>query len=135
MNTNSSVFKMAISPLIFVYTNAASLLLFIYLDLHWENLLPLVILNVVLFYDIFTRKHSYEKDAFSKPFLIISFLLFPLVICFPFLEYMLLKLNSINRIVLVLGMLAELLGGLCVIVSRKKLGKYGSVDIVIEKDH
>jgi len=135
MNANSLLFKVFSAPLSCVYIDSITIFIIINRNIKFINIIPLIILNVIIFWDILTRRYSDKKDTFSHKILAITFIVFPLAIALPYLEYIVFSYKNVNQIALIIGCLLELLGGYLIIHSRSVLGNYGTVSISIEDNH
>lgn len=135
VDTDSVAFKLAITPLLLAFFNVPALLVGLARPLGFPAYLPLLVLNAFLFLDLFTLKHSANKDQFNRALLALSFLGFPVLVAAPYLENLVLSNGRVTVSVLVAGTALEVLGGVLVIRSRRALGKFGAVDITLEDDH
>ena len=103
------------------------------------NLFTIVLFNIYIALDIIIRTMSEKRDKYKRSILILSFLLLPFIVTFPFYENKLLiskYLVTLNRKwISYTGIGILILGGSILIYSRIKLGKYGGPKIVIEDEH
>lgn len=134
-NRDSLAFKLAIAPFLFAYLNAP-----VFIHLHIRPcppalLAPLAGLNLLIFLDIFTRRHSAQKDEYSIVALTASLLLFPLAVWLPYLEFSILGCGKTVPWLFAPGLALEAFGACLIVRSRAALGKFGAVDITIEPDH
>lgn len=135
VDRDSWTFKLAATPFLLLFFNVPAILAGHDGSAGLPAYAPLAILNCIVFLDIFTRRHSRNKDRFNKGLLVLSFLAFPLALAIPYLENDLLWGRPVPMIVLILGTMIEASGGGLILHSRKVLGRYGTVDIVLEEDH
>ena len=135
MNANSLLSKVFSALLSCAYIDSFTLFIIINGNIKFINIIPLIILNVLIFWDILTRRYSDKKDTFSHKILAITFIVFPLAIALPYLEYITFSYKNVNTIAFIIGCLLELLGGYLIIHSRSVLGNYGTVSISIEDNH
>jgi len=135
VDRDSWAFKLAITPFLLLFFNVPAILAGLDGIPGWPAYVPLLILNCIVFLDLFTRRHARNKDRFKRGLLVLSFLAFPIALAVPYLENDLLWGSFVPLPVLIPGTLIEASGGLLILYARKILGNYGSVDIVLEEDH
>lgn len=135
VDRDSWVFKLAITPLLLLFFDGPAILASREGIRGLSGYIPLLILNCVVFLDLFSRRHAGNKDRFKRGLLVISFLAFPIALAVPYLENGLLWGRPAPLPVMIPAILIEASGGLLILRSRKILGKFGGVDIVLEEDH
>ncbi|NHJ01402.1 MAG: isoprenylcysteine carboxylmethyltransferase family protein [Candidatus Heimdallarchaeota archaeon] len=132
-------FKSLGLPLFILYVNLGFLVLERELTNRIWVLIPILLLNVILSADIVIRPISRQKDRFNRLILAGSFLMVPVGVVIPFLEFVLFWEGvfpiPLSMSVLIIGGVLELVGGIFLIGSRIQLGKYGGPKIVLEEDH
>ncbi|HAP42973.1 MAG: hypothetical protein A2Y32_10690 [Spirochaetes bacterium GWF1_60_12] len=127
--------KLILVPIVFIFFNCLAVSVLMIKGSSFLEIVPLVILNGIVFYDLLTRKRSKERDNFNRIALLISFFIFPVAIGSPYLEVALRGSKRIDLVFFIPGILTEALGGYLVISSRRILGTMGTPSLVIEKNH
>lgn len=126
-------------PFLFVFMNLGFFLFSPEIFTQLSILLPILLLFVFISIDILIRPISAEKDAFQRLILIISFLIFPIFLYLPYVEFSYwensLFMSNIYCYLLILGNFLLFSGGTILFCSRLQLGKFGGPKLVIETDH
>jgi protein-S-isoprenylcysteine O-methyltransferase Ste14 len=140
MREMSSMTKKAISvPFVLLYMNSVMILFAPEAYLNPLLLTPVLVLSAVICADVAVRPISAKRDQYRCSILVLAFLLFPLVVALPYLEYRYLLAIALTReltLVLWVAGIGMLLVGSCVLIdSRHRIGRYGGPRIVIEDDH
>jgi protein-S-isoprenylcysteine O-methyltransferase Ste14 len=135
----SIFFKLAGLPILLVFVNLGFLLWSKDVFSQIQTLLPIVLLNAFICADIVIRPISRRKDEYNRIVVLISFLLLPIGLIFPYFEYKILMKQilppPISIMVMVFGIGFLLVGGILLLVSRLQIGKYGGPKISIEENH
>lgn len=101
-------------------------------------LVPILLLSVVISMDIAIRSVSTKSDQFNRVLVAIAFLMLPLMVALPHLEFRYLTqflLSGIIDVVSVGGVVILLLGSVVLLASRVQIGQYGGPRITIENEH
>ncbi|MFW9804695.1 MAG: methyltransferase family protein [Candidatus Thorarchaeota archaeon] len=103
-----------------------------------RTLVPIILLSIVISIDIAIRPVSAKSDQFNRLLVAVAFLLLPLMVAFPHLDFMYLTqtiLSDVIDIVAPIGVMILLLGSAVLLASRVQIGHYGGPRITIEDDH
>ncbi|MFX1484103.1 MAG: methyltransferase family protein [Promethearchaeota archaeon] len=103
-----------------------------------ETLVPIVLLSVVVCIDVAIRSVSNQSDRFSRATVGLAFLLFPLMVAFPYYEWKFFLSTYIPDFLfymLNIGVAVLLIGAAILLVSRVQIGIYGGSKITIEESH
>ncbi|MFX1273361.1 MAG: methyltransferase family protein [Promethearchaeota archaeon] len=103
-----------------------------------RTLFPIILLSIVICIDIAIRPVSAKSDQFNRVLVAVAFLLLPLMVALPHLEFIYLTqtiLSGFIDLVATIGVMILLLGSAVLIASRVQIGQYGGPRITIEDDH
>lgn len=135
MDVNSISFKLVAAPLSCIFFDSIAVFLILDGNLRFAYAIPLILLNIVILCDIFSRKYSESADKYSHKILALAFLAFPLAVALPYFENIMALSRDIHMAILIIGCGMELFGGYLIIHSRHILGTLGTVNISIEDTH
>jgi len=126
-------------PFLFIFMNLCFLLFSPEIFTQASILLPILLLFMFISIDILIRRISTKKDAFQRSISVISFLVFPIFLYLPYIEFFIweesLLMSGIYCYLLILGNFILFFGGSILFCSRLQLGKFGGPKLVIESNH
>lgn len=132
----SSPWKAVILPFLFAYFDAFVLAFHpeVFADpFRW---IPLAVMNLLSGADIAIRKVSGAgRHAGGRAAAIALFILFPAIVAMPHFEREIRQIESHNVIAFAAALALEIAGGSILVAARATIGRFGSTDIAIEKDH
>ena len=135
---NQIKYKILGLPFFVLFVNIGVLLIEREIAQRFWVIIPIFLLNLVLSIDILIRPISTQKDRFNRLISLITFILLPIRIILPLMEYIYLWESNLPPLVqvglFVSGMGCHVSGSILLIGSRIQLGKYGGPKIVIEVD-
>ncbi|MFW9958901.1 MAG: methyltransferase family protein, partial [Candidatus Odinarchaeota archaeon] len=102
------------------------------------TLVPILLFTIVVCFDVAIRSVSTERDKYNRAIVGIAFLLFPLAVALPYIEFTWLTssyLLDFLYLVFAIGVVILLAGSSILVASRLQIGRYGGTKIVIETEH
>ncbi len=135
---NQITYKILGLPFFLLYINIGVLLLEKEVSQRLWTIVPIVLLSLVLSIDITIRPISKQKDRFNRSISLITFILLPIGVIAPLVEYIYFWESNLILLIqfslFIIGLGSQILGGTLLIGSRIQLGKYGGPKIVIEEN-
>lgn len=102
------------------------------------TLVPILLFTIVICFDVAIRSVSTERDKYNRAIVGIAFLLFPLAVALPYIEFTWLTSSYIldfMYLMFVIGVIILLVGSSILVASRLQIGRYGGTKIAIETEH
>ena len=104
-----------------------------------QTLVPIILLNAILYLDIFIRPSSSRKDEYNRAVVPIMSILMAFILAVPYLEKRSLGWiqsgPGLTNLVAIFGVVLLLVGGTVLIAARLQLGIYGGPKITVESEH
>ena len=133
--------KLLVTPLVVFFVNGIFVFLQPQVFASVMNLITIVLLNLFFFADLLIRPPVLggEKDRYKATILVVFFLVCPLLVYMPYLEFTSLLKQNISSILVsilgIIGIITLVCGGIVLITSRIIIGSYGSPKIIIKEQH